>query len=91
MTATGEVGKVLEFESHTRGGAVWTPDGESIVYSALVDGTMQLFSVPRFGGEPRRLTSEPANVLHPQVSPDGRWIAATRSVQGKEIRRLRLR
>ncbi len=91
MSPAGDVEKVLQFESHTRGGAAWTPDGESIVYSALVEGSMQLFSISRFGGEPQRLTAEPAHVLHPQVSPDGRWIAATRSVQRKEIRRLALR
>jgi dipeptidyl aminopeptidase/acylaminoacyl peptidase len=91
MSPAGEVEKVIEFESHTRGGATWTPEGERVVYSALVDGNMQLFSISRFGGEPQRLTTEPANVMHPQVSPDGRWIAATRLFQRKEIRRLPLR
>ena len=91
MLAAGEVEKVIEFTSYTRGGAAWTPDGESIVYSALVGGKMQLFLIPRFGGEPQQLTAEPANVLHAQISPDGLWIAATRLSQKKEIRRLPLR
>jgi len=91
MLAAGEVEQVIEFTSYTRGGAAWTPDGESIVYSALVDEKMQLFLVSRFGGESQQLTAEPANVLHAQISPDGLWIAATRLSQKKEIRRLPLR
>ena len=91
MLAAGEVEQVIEFTSYTRGGAAWTPDGESIVYSALVDEKMQLFLVSRFGGESQQLTAEPANVLHAQISPNGLWIAATRLSQKKEIRRLPLR
>ena len=91
MLAAGEVEKVIDFTSYTRGGAAWTPDGESIVYSALVGEKMQLFLVPRVGGEPQQLTAEPVNVLHAQISPDGRWVAATRLSQKKEIRRLPLR
>jgi len=91
MLAAGEVRKVIEFTSYTRGGAAWTPDGENIVYSALVGEKMQLFLIPRFGGEPQQLTEEPANVLHGQISPDGLWVAATRLSQKKEIRRLPLR
>ena len=91
MLAAGEVEKVIEFTSYTRGGAAWTPNGESIVYSALAGEKMQLFLVSRFGGDPQQLTAEPVNVLHAQVSPDGLWIAATRLSQKKEIRRLPLR
>ena len=91
MLAAGQVEKVIEFTSYTRGGAAWTPNGESIVYSALAGEKMQLFLVSRFGGEPQQLTAEPVNVLHAQVSPDGLWIAATRLSQKKEIRRLPLR
>ncbi len=83
-------GKVVEFNSSTHSGADWTPDGRSLVYSALADGHMQLFSISREGGEPRRLTDESASMLHPSVSPDGRWVAATRLEQRKEVRRLPL-
>jgi len=30
------------------------------------------------------------DLMHPQASPDGRWIAYTRMAQSKEIRRLKL-
>ena len=66
------------------------PDGRTIVYPASVNGTLQLLAVSRDGGESRALTREAAHVLHPSVSPDGRWLAATRLTQSKEVRRLRL-
>lgn len=45
-----------------------------------------LFAVPAQGGERRRLTEADANLLHPTVSPDGRWIAASRILHRREIR-----
>lgn len=86
-----EAEKLLEFNSSTFGGLDWTPDGENIVYGALTEGQMQLFTIPWSGGEPRQLTADNANLMHPQVSPDGRWIACTRMDQSKELRRLKLR
>ncbi|MCI0402365.1 MAG: hypothetical protein L0212_02445 [Acidobacteria bacterium] len=82
--------KLIEYSSSTYGGLDWTPDGETLVYSALAGGRMQLFAVPRAGGRPRQLTRGDATLLHPQVSPDGRWIACTQTVQSKTIWRLRL-
>jgi dipeptidyl aminopeptidase/acylaminoacyl peptidase len=79
--------KLLEFPSSTYGGVDWTPDGQELVFSALEDGRMQLFALPRAGGEPRQLTDDAASLIHPQVSPDGQWIAATRAQRGKELRR----
>jgi len=82
--------KVTEFTNTTYGGLDWSPDGQSLVYAALTGGRLQLFRVARTGGAATQLTREPADLLHPQVSPDGRWIAATRSVHGKVLRRLKL-
>ncbi len=82
--------QVVEFPGHTYGGLDWLPDGSALVYSAIVDRHPQLFTVPVTGGTPRQLTRENASVLHPQISPDGRHIAATRIVQSKEIRRMPL-
>lgn len=70
------------------GGVDWSADGESLVYAGRSGDRSQLFSIPRAGGEPRRLTEEPANLFHPQVSPDGRWVAATRIRHEKLILRL---
>jgi len=88
-TPTGEsANKVAEYESFTYGGVDWTPDGAGLVYAALAGDRMQLFLVPREGGEPSQLTRDDADLMHPRVSPDGRWIAATRMSHRKEIRRL---
>jgi len=39
------------------------------------------------GGSAVQLTHDAANLLHPQVSPDGRWIAATRLEHRKSLNR----
>jgi Tol biopolymer transport system component len=81
--------KLVEYSSSTYGGVDWTPDGKTIVYGALAGERMQIFTVPRSGGPSRQLTNDPANLMHPQVSPDGRWVACTRMSQSKEIWRLK--
>jgi len=86
-----EAEKLLEIEASTYGGIDWTPDGDRLVFGALAGNRMQIFSVPRSGGAPTRLTDDRANLMHPQVSPDGRWIACTRMDQTKELRRMLLR
>ncbi len=86
----GDARKLLEFEASTYGGVDWTPDGETLVYGASSDGRMQLFSIPRNGGQSHQLTTDAANLIQPQISPDGRWIAATRVHRSKELRRMSL-
>lgn len=82
--------KITEFQSSTYGGLDWTPDGQSLIYAALADGRMQLFRVGRAGGAPTQLTRDAADLIHPQASPDGRWIAATRLVHRKMLLRRKL-
>jgi len=82
--------KLIDYPSTTYGGIAWTPDGKTIVYGGLAGNRMQLFAIPQSGGESRQLTHDTANLLHPSVSPNGRWIACTRIVQSKEIWRQKL-
>lgn len=82
--------KVVEYPQQTWGGVSWTPDGRTLVYSALTGGRMQLFAVRAAGGTPRQLTHDSANIFTPRVSSDGRFIAATRISHRKEIWRLPL-
>jgi len=82
--------KLLEYEGTSYGGLDWLADGKTIVYSALAGDRMQLFAAPRSGGAPRQLTHDAGNLMHPRVSPDGRWIACTRIVQSKQIWRRSL-
>lgn len=77
--------KILDFTGTTYDGLDWSRDGKNIIYSALAGDHLQLFTVPRIGGAPRQLTHDSGNLLHPRVSPDGRWIASTRLVQSKQI------
>ena len=67
--------KVLDYQGTTYGGLDWTADGKNIIYSALAGEGLQLFSVPRGGGASQQLTHDSGNLMHPRVSPDGRWIA----------------
>lgn len=82
--------RLVGYPNWTYGGLDWMPDGQAIVYGALAGDRVQIFRVARSGGPPVQLTHDSASVLHPQVSPDGRWIAATRLVHEKLLRRRRL-
>jgi dipeptidyl aminopeptidase/acylaminoacyl peptidase len=63
----------------------WTPDGESIVFTATTDRTnaafaettMQLFQVFTKGGEPRQITKADGVYSRPTFSPDGQTLYAT--------------
>ena len=81
--------KLLDYEGTTYGGLDWTHDGKAIIFAALSrdENRVQLFSELRSGGDPRQLTHDSGNLMHPRVSPDGRWIACTRIVQSKQILR----
>lgn len=65
--------------------ATWTPDGQGVVFAGAVNRheaaraevVMALFHVDLNGGEPRRLTTDAANVGAPAFSPDGRTLWAT--------------
>ena len=52
----------------------WTPDGKGLVYSAKVDGNLDLYRIDLGDGAPRRLTSDPAADYNPVVSPDGKRV-----------------
>ncbi|MGA8144587.1 MAG: hypothetical protein WB987_11915 [Candidatus Acidiferrales bacterium] len=77
--------KLLDYQGTTYDGLDWTADGKAIIYSGLAGDKLQLFSMPRAGGDPTQLTHDAGNLMQPRVSPDGRWIACTRIVQSKQI------
>ncbi len=58
-------------------GLDFTPDGKEIIFSAYDGSHHQLFQIPVNGGEKKRITSGPYDIIFPQVSPDGQNIAAT--------------
>ncbi|MGH9556576.1 MAG: protein kinase domain-containing protein [Terriglobales bacterium] len=56
-------------------GPGWSPDGSFVTYSHNRYGHMDIFVLPTGGGDPVRLTDNPADDLTPRWSPDGRQIA----------------
>jgi Tol biopolymer transport system component len=81
--------KLLDYRGTTYSGLDWMRTGQRIVYSGLAGDTMQLFAISR-GGTPTQISRGNGNLLHPRVSPDGRWIACTRIVQSQQIWRRAL-
>ena len=71
----------------------WTPDGSAVVFVATTTRTaaayappsIQLFSVPVAGGEPRALTTGGANYSSPRFAPDGRSLCFRTNEETKKI------
>jgi len=83
--------RLFGFEASTYGGVDWTPDGRTLVYGALADARMQLFAYSIEDGAPTQLTEGIDDIVHPQVSANGEWIAASKLRHVKELRRMPLR
>lgn len=65
--------------------AVFTPDGQSIVYRSgdMSTPMSDIYVAPVAGGGPSRtLASGPTSEIDPVLSPDGRWIAYASDVSG---------
>jgi Tol biopolymer transport system component len=52
-----------------------SPDGRFLYFDSNLEGNQDIFVAGIDGGEPRRLTRDPADDFHPDVSPDGRTVA----------------
>ncbi len=52
-----------------------SPDGKWLVYDSDLAGTSDVFRLALSGGEPERLTTDPADDFSPAISPDGKEVA----------------
>ncbi|HEX8474972.1 MAG TPA: Calx-beta domain-containing protein [Pyrinomonadaceae bacterium] len=64
------------------GGAAWSPDGTRLSYTSNRDGNPEIYVVNAAGGNPARLTDNPAQDTLPVWSPDGARIAFTSTRDG---------
>jgi TolB protein len=68
----------------------WSPDGATLVYTALRDDEWDVYSIPASGGEEKRLTTCPGLDDGPEYSPDGEFIYYNSFCSGTmEIWRMR--
>ena len=67
---------VPDFHAGSSDTPMWSTDGRSIIYTAKVGGSVELFRVALGGGEPERLTETPEGTTHyhPKPSPDGKQL-----------------
>ncbi len=66
---------VYDFHEGSSDIPVWSADGKSVFYTALVGDTVELFQTG-LDGEPKQLTKSKHGTLHyhPEPSPDGEWL-----------------
>jgi TolB protein len=53
----------------------WSPDGNSLAFSSIRGGNIDLYAIAVDGSGEKRLTNDPAPDYAPVISPDGAWIA----------------
>jgi len=68
----------------------WSPDGTTLVYTALRDDEWDIYAIPVGGGDEHRLTTCPGLDDGPDYAPDGRFIYYNAICSGTmEIWRMR--
>ena len=52
----------------------WSPDGETLTYTARRNGAFDIFTIPVTGGAETQLTTDMGHCDGPDYTPDGQWI-----------------
>jgi dipeptidyl aminopeptidase/acylaminoacyl peptidase len=65
----------LTFSEKSERSAAWSASGDRLAFLSNRAGPMQVYVMPRSGGEARALTANPSGVTDFQWSPDGKQIA----------------
>lgn len=66
--------QLTAMQASNTGSPRWSPDGTRIVFESTKEGQSELYVMSTTGGEPRRLTNDPAADGVGSWSRDGRWI-----------------
>lgn len=69
----GENARQLTF-SGGAGSPHWSPDSSRVAFDSTVDGNSEIMVVAASGGEPIRITTDPASDYVPTWSSDGQWV-----------------
>lgn len=88
---TGEATQITDHDIYDEVEPTWSPDGNSIVFMSnraedpdLDPDALDMFVIPRKGGDFREVDTPPGPKSSPRVSPDGKWISYFGS-EGKQI------
>jgi len=52
----------------------WSPDGETLTYTARRNGAFDIYTIPVTGGKETQLTRDMGHCDGPDYTPDGQWI-----------------
>lgn len=61
---------------------LWSPRGDLIMFSRLIDGAYEIYTIKPDGSSSKRLTSTQGNDAHMAWSPDGEYILFASSKMG---------
>ena len=70
----GDARRLVVGDPGTASGPLFSPDGSLVAFTGNFDTNPDVYVVPATGGEPRRLTTHPANDIALGWSPDGKRI-----------------
>jgi Tol biopolymer transport system component/DNA-binding winged helix-turn-helix (wHTH) protein len=91
MPLAGGEPKRLTFDNMTINGLTWTPDSRELVFDSRRGGSSRhLWRVSIAGGTPERVDTVGADVLSPAISPLGRRLAYTQTLDDINIWRIEL-
>jgi tricorn protease len=88
--ADGKNPKRLTTDLGLESNPVFSPDGQTIAFSAQYDGNTDVYTIPLAGGTPARLTSHPAVDTVRGFTPDGKGVlfSSPRNVYSNRYQQL---
>jgi tricorn protease len=75
--SNGENPRRLTIDDGVEGAPVFSPNGQTIAFTAEYDGNVDVFTVPTTGGIPQRITWHPGPDIVRDFTPDGKNILFT--------------